>query len=139
MPKLFWGLVLMLAVVVTSSCGGGTSAIRALQINQQLTASGTEFTATATYSDGKQVTPAPVSWIVWNSGTFLKGQPGYRLSSSPYVPLCGSQCLGWTLVVIAPADPNAPMSGPIPLAVFQDLISGKRSTEAGFVAATVQL
>lgn len=139
MPRLTCTVFLALCALVICGCGGGTSTIRSLRINQQLTANGPQFTATATYSDGKQVTPASVSWLAWTSGTFVSGQPHYRLTSSPYLPMCGSQCLGWTVVAIAPTDPNAPPSGPISLTVLQDLSSGKVSTEDGFVAATLQL
>jgi hypothetical protein len=139
MPRLIGASFLMFSVFLTISCGGGTPTLRSLQINQQSLSAGPEFTATATYSDGKQVTPASVSWVVWNTASFSTGQPHYQLTSSAYPPLCGAQCTGWTVVAIAPADPKASMSGPIPMTVFQDLISGKASSEGGFVAATMQL
>ena len=143
MPRFLWAAFLMFSAVMASGCGGGTPGalqIRSLQINQQSTVGEPVYTATAILSDGKQVDPASVSWVVWNYGTSLIGQPHYLLTSSPYSPLlCGAQCAGWTLVAIAPADPNGPKNGPIPMSVFQDLISGKATAEAGFVATAMQL
>lgn len=142
MPRLYWATFLMFSAVIASGCGGGTPStpqIQSLQINQQSTVGGPAYTATATLNDGKQVNPASVSWVVWNYSSFSNGQPHYVLTSSPYPPVCGAQCTGWTLVAIAPADPNAPKNGRIPLSVFQDLISGKATSEAGFVAAIMQL
>lgn len=140
MPRLIWASFLIFSALLISSCGGGgTPSLRSLQINQQSMPSGPEFIAAAIYSNGRQVTPASVSWVIWNYGSSSNGQPHYLLTSSPYSPLCGAQCAGWILVAIAPVDPNAPKYGPVPMTVWQDLISGKASTEAGFVAATMQL
>jgi hypothetical protein len=139
MRGVTWVTLCLFSALALSNCGGGTPTLKSIEINQQFAISVPEFTASATYSNGKQVTPAAVSWILWPPGSFVVGEPRYQLTSSPFLPQCTAPGSAWTVAAIAPVDPHAPNSGSIPDNVFTDLVSGKTSSEGGFVATTVQI
>jgi hypothetical protein len=141
MSRATWVPLLFFTSAVLTSCGGGggtRATLKSISINQQFATSFPKFTATGTYSDGRQVSSLAVSWIQWSYASFVSGQPQYRLEPSAFLPQCAGAGSAWTVVAIAPADPHAPSSGTIPTNVFEDLLSGTTTTEGGFVAATVQ-
>jgi len=137
MRRVFWGGFCLFLGWMLSSCGGGTSTLQSITINQQ-SAPSPQFNATGTYGNGSQVTPLPVSWINWSFASFIMGQPRYRLTTSAF-SFCTQSGSAWTVAAIAPTDPHAPTSGTIDVNVFKDLVTGKTQVEGGFVAATVQV
>ncbi|HEX7893661.1 MAG TPA: hypothetical protein VF447_05665 [Terriglobales bacterium] len=140
MSRPVFAAFLLAAALLMVSCGGGTPAtLQSLRINQQLTGASATFTATGIYSNGRQVTPTAVSWVNWSVTTFVSGQPRYLLKSSPFVPPCSASGAVSTVAAVAPMDPHAPSTGPIPANVWADLITGKTQSEGGFVGATAQL
>jgi hypothetical protein len=140
MRRVAWAPFLLFSVaVLMSSCGGGSGTLHSIRINQQSGSGMPQFTATGSYSNGSQVTPLPASWIVWSFGSFISGQPHYRLTAAPFSPCSVSGPGAWTVAAIAPTDPHAANNGSIPMSVFGDLISGKTSAEGGFVGATMQV
>lgn len=138
MLRVAWPSILFFTAAFLTSCGAENGKLESIRINRQPGAAA-QFTATGIYSSGRQVTPLAVSWMTWDYATFVANQPNYRLTSSPYVPQCSGSGTGWTLAAFRPIDPSAPASGPIPASVLQDLVSGKASTESGFVATTLQV
>ena len=51
----------------------------------------------------------------------------------PFVTPCAT---GDMVIALAPTDPNALSTGPIPAQDFVDLIAGRAASEGGFLAAT---
>jgi hypothetical protein len=89
------------------------------------------------------VTPLPVSWFLMGPGVDPPG-PGYSLAKGKFTAVRCSEAnpvaLTYTVIAVAPADPNAPSSGSMPAQVFTDLVTAHTKTEeGGFVAATASL
>ena len=142
MRTTFLFLSALLSTLILASCGGGTAApmLQSITISPQSGQSSTQFTAIGTYSNGKRVTPLPVSWVNPLVLTVaLSTHPPYSLTTQSLVGQCGTSTGPMTFAAIAPADPNAPASGAMPVKVYQDLISGAARNEQGFVGATAQL
>lgn len=99
--------VLMLVIYFTLACGSSMSSRQLQSISISATPNGSEIqlVATGTFSaPPTTVTPLPVFWWV----DLPPGQ--YTLTTQPYV----IQCPGpGPIFAIAPANPNAPSSGPI--------------------------
>jgi len=98
-----------------------------------------QFIATGTYSNGKQVTPIPVSWVNAGLPIAVTTQPPYSLSSSPFVVVCLATGVTPAVAAMAPANPRAPNRGSVPVGVWQYLVFGNTQNEGGFVGATAQL
>lgn len=141
MSRVTWApLLLLVFAVVLSSCGGGSlGTLRSIQINQQSAVDFPEYTATGTYSNGMQANGIAVSWVQWNFTTFVVSTPHYLLTASPFLPQCAQAGSAFTLAAIAPADPQAPSNGDVPLNVWMDIVTGKAQSEGGFVGARVQI
>jgi len=109
------------------------------------TGASASYTATGTYSSAPvTVTPLSVSWFVMGPGLDPPG-PGYALAPGAFQAQRCSQVQSKTsqdyvVIAVAPANPNAPSSGPMPSQVFQDLVTAHTITsEGGFVASTAAL
>ena len=109
------------------------------------TGASASYTATGTYSSAPvTVTPLSVSWLIMGPGLDPPG-PGYAETPGVFQAQRCSQVqskttTNYVVVAFAPADPNAPSSGPMPAQVFQDLVTAHTMTsEGGFVAATAAL
>lgn len=139
MRKLTFSATLLLFGFLLNACGGGSiGTLQSIKLNQQVVVASTQFTATGVYSSGKQLTPLSVGWFDFSLNSFVVGNPHYSLTNSRFTPLCTS---GTALIVmaIAPTAANAPVSGAIPVNVFQDFATGKTNNEGGFLAATTQI
>ena len=96
-----------------------------------------QYIATGTYSHGKQLFFAPVSWF-FSANTVIDPAPSYSLTTTPFAVPC--QTSGTYLVVaFAPQSPTAPSSGTLPANVWYDLVTGRVQSEGGFVAGTTKL
>jgi len=135
------GLMLALPLAI-SACGG--SATRLLQSITITRANGTQinFTAAGMFT-AAPVTESllPVAWYLM--GPAIDPPPAsYALVSAPYHPARCVQAPGppsvtYTVIALAPVDPNAPLSGSMPYQVFDDLvIAHTKTAEGGFIAAT---
>jgi len=106
-----FSLLLFLAASLAVSCGGGGNSNRQLQsitINGVGNCCETSLTATGIYNAAPiTVTPLPTSWYVQDP------TGGYQLTTQPFVINCDARPPGTTVTALAPADPNAPMSGSI--------------------------
>ena len=139
--RILAGLMLGLPLAV-SACGGNVT--RQLQSITIARASGTQvnFTAAGMFT-AAPVTESPlaVSWYLM--GPAIDPPPAnYVLVGTPYHPArCvqapGSPSVTYTVIALAPVDPNAPLSGSMPYKVFDDLvIAHSKTAEGGFIAAT---
>jgi hypothetical protein len=129
----------LLLILGTTTCGsGGRRQLESIAINSGGNIN-MQYTATGMFNrEPTPVSPLPVSWYVVNSAfspAVVQPIYGYVLTTQPYTL---SPCLLTdTVVALAPADPNAPSSGEIPLQVYQDLVVTHTVTkEGGFVAAS---
>ena len=138
-------LLLALAAVL-SGCGGSMNRqLVSISISPTTgTGAPVTYTATGTYSDSPvTVTPVAVSWFVMGPAIDPPG-PGYALAPGKYTSVRCSQAspyaATYTVIAVAPSNPNAPDSGPMDSQVFSDLvIHHTKTTEGGFVAATASL
>ena len=125
-------VVVLLAVAL--SCGGSNRQLESITINRSgLTQ--LQFTATGTFSTSPaSVSPLAVFW--WTGPALLHPPFVYTLSSQPYNIACQT---GDSVIAIAPTSPNAPVSGTIPIQVFEVLMFTQTGTEeGGFVASAPQ-
>ncbi|HXR39173.1 MAG TPA: hypothetical protein VN776_08770 [Terracidiphilus sp.] len=137
-------LVLLLSI---PGCGNGANRqLQSISISPS-SASGASasYTATGAFNPSPMtVTPLSVSWFIMGSGIDPPGS-AYSLANGNYRAQRCSQVqtettLDYVVLAVAPADPNAPSSGPIPTQVFQDLVLARTMTsEGGFVAGTAAL
>jgi len=142
--KTLIGLMLALPLAV-SACGG--SVTRQLESITIARASGTpvNFTASGTFTAAPVTeNPLPVSWYLM--GPAIDPPPAdYVLVGDPYHPARCLQAsdapsLTYTVIAIAPVNPNAPLSGSLPYQVFDDLvIAHTKTAEGGFIAATTTI
>jgi len=145
-PSFLAAALLPLALAVTA-CGS--------EMNRQLesisitpasaTGATASYTATGTFNTPPAtVTPLPVSWFLMGPAIDPPG-PGYTLVNEAFTTNRCSQAqvnaaLNYTVIAVAPVDPGAPASGPMPSQVFEDLvITHSKTAEGGFVAATAAL
>jgi hypothetical protein len=92
-----------------------------------------------------KVEPLHVSWYLAGPG-IDPPPPYYALTAKPYKPdRCNEMAANpvefhYTVIALAPTDPKAAHSGPVPRQVFQDLvIDHSKTVEGGFVAGTAKL
>jgi len=110
------------------------------------TSSNATFHATGKFNTApEKVTPLPVSWYQMGPAIDPPG-PGYSLVDKPFHAVrCNPTVANpvefkYTVIAVAPANPKAPKSGPMPFKVFEDLvIQHTKTSEGGFVAATAKL
>jgi hypothetical protein len=138
---------LLVLVSIFAGCSG-TNTPHVLQSISITPASasgpGSSFTAIGSFSGAPTtVSPLPVSWLLMGPA-IDPPPPGYTLVDGSYV---ASHCvqttnqspLNYTVIALAPVDPNAPMSGTIPSQVFEDLVIARTTTtEGGYISATAQ-
>jgi hypothetical protein len=146
-PAQFIAISGALLLLIINGCAAGSDrGLESISINPN-SASGAaaSYTATGTFSSPPvTVTPLSVSWLVMGPGLEPPG-PGYTLSPGAFQAQRCSQiesktATNYVVVAYAPANPNAPSSGPMPEQVFQDLVIAHTMTsEGGFVAATAAL
>jgi hypothetical protein len=104
------------------------------------------YTATGKFNTApERVTPLSVSWYLMGPAIDPPG-PGYKLEKGSFRPeRCmaaaqGPAALKYTVIALAPANPDAPRSGSMPFKVFEDLvIQHTRAEEDGFLAGTASL
>jgi len=101
--------------------------------------------ATGNYNTSPMtVKPQSVSWYLMGPG--IDPPPAaYSLAVAPYTGQRCSQFQSktaktYTVIAVAPIDPKAPNSGPVPTQVFEDLVIARTATtEGGWVSATATL
>ena len=129
-------LVVAFAILLgTGACGGNNRRLESITIVGQ----GGSSVEGIIHASGTFTTPPTlesqldVSWYLMGPG--LDPPPAaYTLTPGSFVLPCG----GYTAIAVAPSNPNAPISGSIPQAAFQDLvITRTKSSEGGFVAAFI--
>jgi hypothetical protein len=129
-----------------SGCSGANRQLQSLSISA-VTAVGvsTDFSAVGAFTASPTpVDPLPASWYLFGPG-LDPPPPAYTLVSGAFDPQRCSQVQAgstttYTVVALAPADPDAPSSGSVPNQVFQDLVlTRSRTSEGGFIAATTKL
>jgi hypothetical protein len=92
-----------------------------------------------------KVSPLRASWYL--AGPGIDPPPAfYSLTAGRYKPArCNEAAanpvvFNYTVIALAPADPKAPASGPVPRKAFQDLvIDHSKASEDGFVPGTAKL
>ncbi len=109
-------LSLSAAASLLLGCAVGSRQLQSIAVHQVVSGGKVQFTATGIYSGSPAaVTPLPVSWGI---GPFAPPPRSvqYTLTTQPYVFTCPGAGSGPLLPVsvLAPADPNAPMSGILP-------------------------
>ena|SRR5215469_6182844 len=136
--SLLFGTVLVLIFLI--SCGGGSTPIlQSISISPPSPSGSAQFVATGTFSNGKKVTPLPVSWFIVEVPA-IDPAPAYNLTASPYAQSCASGMNGSFLVTaFAPQNPNAPTSGSMPENVWADMIKASVESESGFVGGSAHL
>jgi hypothetical protein len=121
-----------LLLVAALGCGrGGNRQLQSIAANAsgmiqfQISATGT-FTASPA-----SVNPLPVSWYVIPAG---EDPPfSYSLTSQPFTTGCQT---GSQVIALAPTNPGAATTGPIPTQVFEDLVTNHTTrSEGGFVVS----
>jgi len=127
-------LAAALLLSATLGCGSGNRQL------QSITANGTgmiqfQFTAAGMFNASPtSVNPLPVSWYKIPAG--VDPPFSYSLSSQPFATSCQT---GDMVIALAPTNPDAPATGPIPTQVFDDLVLTHTTTsEGGFVASSPQ-
>lgn len=137
--------VLLLSAGTLSGCGGGPRRqLQSITVSPQSAVAqngqSPQFTATGQFNTAPtSVTPLAVSFVVRGPGFDLAG-PGYSLSTQPASFPCIIPGTTVLVIAIAPVDPNAPPSGPMPSQIFQDLVVNHVTTsEGGFLAGIAQL
>ncbi len=101
------------------------------------------YRATGTYNTSPMtVNPQSVSWYIMGPG--IDPPPAaYSLATAAYtaqrcVQIQNKNPLTYTVIALAPADPAAPNSGPVPSQVFEDLVITHTMTmEGGYVSAAI--
>lgn len=136
MGKLKIALSFSVLAFVLTSCGSSNS-LQSISISQTATTAALEFGATGTFTDGRVISALPVSWVILGPGVDPPGT-GYTLSGAPFFPICVMSGASYTVVAIAPADPNAPGSGSVPTSVWNDVVLGTVKSEGGFVGTSAQ-
>ena len=136
MGKLKNALTFSILSVVLTGCGSSNK-LQSISINQAA-ATAPKFVATGSFTNGTVISALPVSWVIRGPGIDQTGT-GYSLSTSPFFPVCVISGASYTVVAMAPVDPHAPTSGSVPTTVWDDLVSGKVTSEDGFVGTTAQL
>jgi hypothetical protein len=130
--------------LVISACGANRQ-LQSISISPSIgTGPDVAYTATGTFNRAPiTVTPVSASWYVLPD---VDPPPAmYSLSGGTFVaarcPLNNPQFAAtFTVVALAPANPDAPRSGVVPSQVMQDLVYNRtRTIEGGFVAATAKL
>lgn len=109
------GLVFLLALTVAAlpliDCGSNSSMTNARQlqnitIHSTVTGTQIEFTASGTFSAAPvTVSPIAVSW------SYAPPPPDYTLTAQPFTLSCLNPQSPGPIVAVAPADPNAPVTG----------------------------
>ena len=100
------------------------------------------FTATGTFNRApSQVSPVAASWFLLPE---VDPPPAsYSLSAGKFVATrCPNQPVSatFTIIALAPVDPNASSNGKVPSQVMHDLVYfHTQASEGGFVAATAKL
>ena len=141
-----WALALG-AFLVLAGCGGGSNpTLQSITVDSVATSlSGTIVTATGHYSNNTTKANIPVAWFTTAAGLDPPGGEtwGYTLSSRSFDATAPATCgkgSKMTVVAYAPANPNAPSSGTMPLQTFITLVFDHTTpSEDGFVAGTLQL
>jgi hypothetical protein len=88
----------------------GTRQLQSITVASSLNNGTVFFTATGTYTAPPvTVTPLPASWTLGSSSP-LSGR--YQLTTQPFPFSCASAIAASEVTAFAPADPNAPNSGP---------------------------
>lgn len=142
-PVLVNAILIVCAIFGLVSCGGTSRQLQSISISPQSSTAqngqSPQFTATGQFNTTPMtVTPLPVSWNLRGPGIDIPG-PGYQLSDQPVTFQCISPGT-YVIVALAPVDPKAPMNGPMPLQVYDDLTLQRTTTnKGGFVVATAQL
>jgi len=137
MGKLTATLFTSVLSFLSISCGS-SNRLQSISISDNTTGPEPLYMASGTFTNGGNVSSLPVSWFIFGPGIDPPGT-GYSLSAAPFLPVCVIGGDTYMIVAIAPADPHAPQSGPVPANVWNDLVSGKLKSESGFVGATVQM
>jgi hypothetical protein len=132
---LLCSLLALLTVVGAPGCGSSNRQLESLTIVDRA-GSSVELIVNASGTFNMSPTTemnVPVGWYLFGPG--LDPPPAaYALTSQNFVLPCG----GYTTIAVAPMDPKAPNTGPIPQQVFQDLvITRTKSSEGGFVAVSM--
>jgi hypothetical protein len=143
------GMRLLSATLLLAAGGCGETGMmdRELQSITITRASGAPatFSASGTFTEAPLTeSPLLVSWFLM--GPAIDPPPAdYVLVGDPYSPArCvqapGPPSLTYTVIAIAPVNPNAALSGSMPYQVFEDLvIAHTKTAEGGFIAASVKL
>jgi hypothetical protein len=142
----FLALPLLAPIALLVGCSGGMN--RQLESISVSPATGSgapvSYKATGTFtSSPTTVTPLAVSWFMMGPAIDPPG-PEYMLTKGDFTAWRCRQAnpvaSTYTIIAVAPADPNAPNSGSMPSQVFSDLvIQHTKSSEGGFVAGTAKL
>ena len=105
----FHALILLLPVVsLTLACGSSNRRLQSITMTQTANGQQIEFVATGNFSSSPTtVTSIPVEWSVQ-----LMAPPPqqYTLTTQPFLFECTAPG-PFPIVVYAPSDPNAPLSG----------------------------
>jgi hypothetical protein len=126
-----------------AGCGGGPPRVlESISVTPaQATAQNGQasYTATGHFNTSPMTVPnLPASWLVVGPALDPPG-PGYILIPTPFTAGCSANS-PYTVVAYAPANPNAPSSGPMPSAAFDALVlAHTTATDDGFVAGTAKL
>jgi hypothetical protein len=114
-------LLILVATVLTLSCGSGGRQLQSITISQTVNGQQIQFTATGTFSAAPiTVSPLPVTWGVGPFAPPPPGNLGYQLSTQPFQFDCTVSGPSLPVLAWAPPDPNAPSSGSWP---FKQMIT----------------
>lgn len=110
---------LLLGLTLCCSCGSNAANRQLLSItisptSANATTGAVQFTATGTFNtDPKMVSPLAASWTLSGPGIdpVCSNNCQYQITPGPFTPTCGPAGVD-TVTAVAPADPNAPSSGP---------------------------
>jgi hypothetical protein len=116
----FWALIVLLfAALSTLSCGSSSNSrqLQSITINSTVVGQQVQFTAIGTFSaPPTTVSPLPVS--DWGIGPFAPPPASvqYSLTTQPFVFDCSGSGPSLPVTTLAPADPDAPVTGSLPWA-----------------------
>ena len=138
--KMFFPSLALLLIV--TACGANRR-MQSISITPAIgNGANATFTATGTFNRAPtRVSPVSASWYLLPD---VDPPPAsYSLSAGKFVPTrCPNQPVSatFTIIALAPVDPNAPSNGKVPSQEMHDLVYfHTQASEGGFVAATAKL